>query len=139
MNILNSAEFAKEIMKFAGPTKTFQPQTYYDAHSDSLEFVLRPDDFYAERVDQLVTVYYSRETGEIIGSFLKGVGSLLKKNPGLKILIQENGRVRLAHILVARIAMERSELNGPVTVVYNRLIQQSEANAVEFELCSAAN
>ncbi len=45
----------------------------------SIEFLVSADLFYAQRVDDLVTIYYSQETGEIIGSLIKGVSAFCKE------------------------------------------------------------
>ena len=50
-----------------------------------------------------MTVYYSQETGQVIGSFIKGVSkfchAFLKKMPGFQIEIQDR-RVKLRHIFL---------------------------------------
>ena len=55
------------------PAQQFRPTATYDPDGDCIEFLAKPDPFYAERVDDLVTVYYSQETNEVIGSLIKGV------------------------------------------------------------------
>src|ERR1700724_3079541 len=98
MTVASNAEFAKRMMLLARPAEQFRPTATYDADGDCIEFLSKPDPFYAERVDDLVTVYYSQETGEVIGSLLKGVSKfcseVLQKLPGLRIEIQD-GRVKL--------------------------------------------
>jgi len=78
----------------------------YDPDGDCIEFLAKPDPFYAERVDALVTVYCSQESNEVVGSLIKGVSrfchKLLDKMPGFKIEIQD-GRVSLVHIFRARL------------------------------------
>ena len=44
---------------------SFTPSAYYNKVGDCVEFIASPDRFYAERIDDLVTVYYSYETREI--------------------------------------------------------------------------
>jgi hypothetical protein len=44
----------------------------YDPDGACIEFLAKPEPFYAERIDDLVTVYYSQDTHEVIGSLLKG-------------------------------------------------------------------
>jgi hypothetical protein len=76
MSALTNDEFAAKVIELAGAAEQFRPTAYYDPDGDCIEFLARPDNFYGERVDDLVTVYYSEETGEVIGSLLKGVTSL---------------------------------------------------------------
>ena len=42
----------------------------YDLDGDCIEFLARPDPFFAEQVDDSLTVYRSQETGEIIGCLI---------------------------------------------------------------------
>lgn len=60
----------------------------YDPDGDCLEIVFVPDGHVAKRLDPSLTVYYSRDTGEMVGALLKGVRKLLAKameiNPGLR-------------------------------------------------------
>lgn len=63
----------------ARPSEPFEPSATYDPDGDRIEFIARPDSFYAERVDDLVTVYYSHETNEIVGSLIKGVSQLSRQ------------------------------------------------------------
>ena len=71
MTVTSNADFAKRMMLLAKPAEQFKPTATYDRDGDCIEFLAKPDPFYAERVDDLVTVYYSQETGEVIGSLIK--------------------------------------------------------------------
>jgi hypothetical protein len=69
MTALTNEAFAARVLEVAGqPPPRFTPTAYYDPDGDCIEFLASPDNFYAERVDDLVTVYYSEETGAVIGS-----------------------------------------------------------------------
>jgi hypothetical protein len=134
MKPLSNSDFATKVLATANISKIFAPQGYYDPYTDCFEFIAKPDDFYAERIDKLVTVYYSRKNNELIGSLFKGIRALLKENPILMTLLQVNGRVKLAHVFIARVTMEPKNLEKGVIMVYNRLIKQAEANEVEVEV-----
>src|SRR3989442_15657927 len=101
MPTTTNEEFAKRMVLLARPAEQFRPTATYDPDGDCIEFLAKPDPFYAERLDDLVTVYYSQETGEVIGSLLTGVSAfckqMLQKMPGFQIEIN-NGRVRLVHL-----------------------------------------
>ena len=51
----------------------FEPRPYYSPDGDFLTFFFREDDHYAERVDDLLTVYHSMENHEPVGYKIKGV------------------------------------------------------------------
>jgi hypothetical protein len=137
-----NAEFAKRMMLLARPAEQFRPTAAYDPDGDCIEFLAKPHPFFAERVDDLVTVYYSQETGEVIGSLLKGVSAfckqMLEQMPGFQIEIS-NGRVRLVHLFRARLWSSAKDPQDLATLTYRKLINVAEeANAeVDAELCRA--
>src|SRR5436190_1694772 len=106
MTVTSNAEFAKRMLLLARPAEQFEPTATYDPDGDCIEFLAKPDPFYAERVDDLLTVYYSQETGEVMGSLLKGVSrfckQMLEKMPGFRIEVHD-GRIRLVHIFRAHL------------------------------------
>jgi len=126
-------------MLLAKPAEEFRPTTTYDADGDCIEFLAKPDPFYGERVDDLVTVYYSQETGEVVGSLLKGVSgfckSILERMPGFKIEIND-GRVKLEHIFLARLWFAERDPQELVTLTYRKLIEVAEKAEAKVELCS---
>jgi hypothetical protein len=77
---VSNADFAKRMMLLARPADQFVPAATYDPDGDCIEFLAKPDPFYAERVDDLVTVYYSQETGEVIGSLISGASAFCEKH-----------------------------------------------------------
>jgi len=85
-----------------------------------------------------VTVYYSQETNEVVGSLIKGVTGFCKKvsetMPGFKIEIRE-GRVRLVHIFRARLWGSERKPRDLATLTYEKLIQVAEDSEVETEMC----
>jgi hypothetical protein len=142
MTVTSNADFAKRMMLLARPAEQFEPTATYDPDGDCIEFLAKPDPFYGERVDDLVTVYYSQDTNEVIGSLIKGVSKfcadVLVKMPGFKIEIRD-GRVRLEHIFLARLWSAERDPRELATLTYKKLINVAEATDVEVEaeLCSA--
>jgi hypothetical protein len=132
MTAMSNADFAAHLLKLAQDAPAFQPSAAYDSDGDCIEFLIKPDPFYAERLDDLVTVYFSQETKEIIGSLIKGVHGLLKKHPGLNIDIQD-GRVRLVHLFRASY-WNKQDPQQMVSRTYRKLIEAAEESMVEAEL-----
>ena len=141
MNALTNDEFAAKVLELVSPVEKFSPTAYYDPDGDCIEFLVRPDNFYAERIDDLVTAYYSQETGEIIGSLLKGVAVLCKKLldqlPGFKIEI-EHGKVKLVHIFLAKLWTSEVDPDDLTTLTYQKLIAVARETGVEVDLKRAA-
>jgi len=135
MTAMSNSDFAAHLLKLAQGAPAFQPSATYDRDGDCIEFLATPDAFYAERVDDLVTVYYSQETKEIIGSLIKGVHEFLRKHPGLKIDIQD-GRVRLVHLFRASF-WNKQDPQQIESRTYRKLIQVTEESQIEAELACA--
>ncbi|HEV8058299.1 MAG TPA: hypothetical protein VGP68_00370 [Gemmataceae bacterium] len=140
MTVTSNADFAKLMMLLARPAEQFRPTATYDPDGDCIEFLAKPEPFYGERVDDLVTVYYSQETNEVIGSLIKGVAHFCsefsRKNPGFSIIVKD-GPVRLEHLFLARMW---SFTHGPMeirTLTYQKLIEVAGKTVVEGELCFA--
>ena len=73
MATMSSSDFAERMMLLASSATEFRPTATYDPDGDCIEFLAKPDPFYAERVDDLVTVYRSQETHEVVGSLTQGI------------------------------------------------------------------
>jgi hypothetical protein len=140
MKPVSNAEFAQEVMRLAGSQEAFEPTTSYDPDGDCIEFLASAEPFYAERVDDLVTVYYGQESKEIVGSLIKGVARfcrrLLEQLPGFAITIQD-GRVSLEHIFLARLWSSPPSTSELVRITYRKLAQVAEQARAEAELSEA--
>jgi hypothetical protein len=139
MTVTSNDDFAKRMMLLARPAEQFEPTATYDPDGDCIEFLAKPDPFYAERVDDLVTVYYSQETNEVTGSLIKGVSrfcnDFLKKMPGFKI---HDGRVKLVHLFLARLWSSERDPQELATLTYQKLIDVAEDTEVEGDLLCLA-
>ena len=119
MSTLPNQSFAEKVMGIAGSADTSEAGVYYDRDGDCIEFLARHEPFRAERVDDLVTVYYSEETGDVIGSLVKGVSRFLQRHPNLAILVKA-GRVRLSHLFIAGLACEHQDRDRLQVVTYEK-------------------
>jgi len=140
MRTMSNDEFADAVMRIADGIEPSWPQVTYIPEGDCLEFVTAPDDYRAERIDGLVTVFYSRETGEIVGSLIKGVkgfcARLTKRLPGFMIEIHA-GPVKLSHLFLARLWMEDLKIEDMTVRTYRRLVEVAEQANAKAELCTA--
>ena len=134
---MTTDEFTDAVLAMEGVNDDFEPHAYYDADGDCVEFMARPDDFYAERIDDLVTVYYSRETNEIVGSFIKGISQFCDRMkarlPGFVIQI-ETKPIRIEHLFLARMWADGDEIQ---VMKYQQLVKVAEESGVETEICPA--
>jgi hypothetical protein len=139
MSVTTNSEFARRMTLLAQPAEEFKPTATYDRDGDCIEFLAKPDSFYAERIDDLVTVYYSQDTDEVIGSLIKGVSKFCQelegKLPGFKIEIHD-GPVRLQHIFLARMWSAKLDPQDVATLTYRKLVEVARDAVVEGELCT---
>ena len=138
MTVLSDSEFAEQMMTLARPAEEFEPSATYDPDGDCIEFLAKPDSFYGERVDDLVTVYYSQETGEVVGSLIQGISgfcrAISETMPGFQIEIRD-GRIRLVHVFRARLWGSKRSPEDLATLTYEKLIAVAEGTDVEAEMC----
>ena len=138
MTSLPPTDFSTKFLEIAGEPVPFQPHAVPDKHGDCVEFIAKPDPFYGERIDELVTVYRSQANDEIVGALVKGVSKFCKKMltqyPGFGIEI-EDGKVKLACLFRAQAWTNPKPNDKVYTLVYRNLIKAAEAAEVETELC----
>ena len=134
MTVTSNSEFARRMTLLAHPAEQFNPIATYDPDGDCIEFLAKPDAFYAERIDDLVTVYYSQETDEVVGSLIKGVSKFcretLSQMPGFRIEIQD-GPISLQHIFLARMWSAHISPEDLATLTYRKLVEVSKGAFVE--------
>lgn len=129
-----------EMFKGCGEKIPEIPLVTYIPEGDCIEFVFAEDNYYAERIDGLVTVYYSEKTGEIVGSLIKGVTPFIKnlsvKLPNFKITVKD-GTTKLEHIFLASL-WSKSEMpqtdNIRIVRAYEKLIAEAEYHQAEASL-----
>lgn len=121
-----------------GDRNAFRAEARYDPDGDCIEFISRPEDFYAERIDSLVTVYYGRESGEVVGSLIKGVSKLKEKlrkeAPGFFIFI-DDGKVQLRHLFMAHVLTTKVDPQSVPGIVYRKIIEaveETEPDAIQM-------
>jgi hypothetical protein len=90
----NLTDFMKGLEKTEPPTFTV-PQVYYGAKEDSLTFYFRPDESYAHRLNNRVTLFLAFEGHELVGCQIKGLRRQLESDGPYGIAIKRNGKVEL--------------------------------------------
>lgn len=78
----------------------FQPRAHYVAEGDTLIFYFKDDECYAERVDELLTVYRSRRANEMVGCQIKSVRSIMRQLGNFGVHVKD-GDVDLRVIFLA--------------------------------------
>ncbi len=80
-----------------------KPRCFRDG--DFLTYYFRDADYYAERVDEVLTVYLDPENHDLVGFKLKGVVHLLKTLGDFSLEVRDgDGKLMLGMLFLARIA-----------------------------------
>lgn len=89
-------KMAADLMKYLEKTrpKGFAPRPYYGAEEDCLTFYFDNAESFARRVDDLLTLYLSVKTNELVGCQVKGVRKNLKRLGDFGISVKHT-KVRL--------------------------------------------
>lgn len=89
----------------------FTPRPLYSREGDTLTYFFRNDEAYSERVDDLLTIYKSIESQELVGCKIKGVRRLIKRLENFGFAIRPERENISLNLLFLSAATER-----PVTV-----------------------
>lgn len=129
--------FEQDVLARVTTPEGTYPITTYDSDGDCIEFIASNEPFYAERVDSLVTVYYGRDSGEIVGSLIKGVQKFLRdvvqRSPGFRIEVRD-GRIKLEHIFTARLWSESVGPRDMPAIIYKKLRKVAKQTGAEVDV-----
>jgi len=136
---MTNEEFQKLVVSKVPVGHAFRPMSIYDPDDDTIEFLTSNESYRVERVDSLVTVYYGRETKEIIGSLIKGVSKSLPKiaGEGTDLWLEiRSGRIRLVHFFQAirKHCSKKKTAKPTILIVYEKLEQLAEVNSLETDI-----
>jgi hypothetical protein len=85
----------------------FKPEPMYSAQGDFLTFFFKDDDAYERRVDELLTIYLSESTDELVGCKIKGVREILKTLGDFGVMIR-NKKLMLSMLFLAGMAVSKT-------------------------------
>lgn len=130
---MSADRMIKRLMAEAESNAPFVPSAIYDPEGDCLEFFISDEPFWARRLDKWVTVYYGRDSNDIVGSLIKNTRELLSAFPGVDIYV-EGGRVQLSHMLRAPAYSAGDQV---MKQAYKAVIQKVEDLHLEAEFSLA--
>jgi hypothetical protein len=110
----------------AHPSKGFLPIPFYSESGDFVSYYARGERCYERRIDDLLTIYLSMRTDELVGCKIKGVKHLLQ-TAGDSFVSVDSGKVKLAFFF----ALGEKVARDPEQ---KRLYQELAAMAKDAEL-----
>jgi len=102
------------------PYKGFKATPRYSEEGDCLTFYFKNVPSYADRVDELLTVYLALNTGELVGCQVKSIGRIMTRLRSLRIRLKDKD-VELRLLFLACRAL--AEEPGPLKT-YERLLEE---------------
>lgn len=127
-------DFATSLLAGAAEHPPEEPLAFYNDEGDCIEFLFSSESYYGERVDDLLTVYQGRDSGQIIGALIKGVKRFVRHftqtAPGFLIEIQDH-KVRLGCLVTAGMWRVGDEL---IVKKYKLIRDKAEEMGVEVEM-----
>lgn len=78
----------------------FESRPIYSRDGDFITLFLKDEDYYAERVDELLTAFHSTKTDELVGCTIKGVQLLLETLGKFGVSV-DDGEVQMNFLFVA--------------------------------------
>jgi hypothetical protein len=137
---MTDSAFAEYVLRQVPPAAPSYPQVNYDPDGDCIEFLLSQESYHGRRIDCLTTVYFGQESGDIVGSLIKGVrnfiADVLRHTPGFRVDILD-GRIRLQHIFTAKLWSEKDVIAAEEVHIYRFLRDKAEEMKVEVEFSRA--
>jgi hypothetical protein len=127
------AEFCDQYAPKTGPT--FRAEAWYNRYGDSIHFHWCDDEFYADRIDDKLTVYRAIKSNEAVGCEMKGITALCKKLGDFGISLKEQDGTPLAMFLIASQATAMDVAKEPEArqEIYRYLLEQVGKRKVEIE------
>ncbi len=132
--IANDSDFSKRTQDALDNPGDFEPVVFHNQDGDCLEFVASPDSYRAERIDDRVTVFYSHDSGKMIGAQIKRFKELkreiLDRFPGFALELHD-GRVELHMLFRASIWSSGAKIPK---LVYRNLIEVAKSTDATTEI-----
>jgi hypothetical protein len=113
--------------------RNFRPHPQYSRDGDFLTFFFRDDDAIAKRVDELLTVYVSAETDELVGAKIKGVQRILSTLGDFGVTIKD-AKLTLGMLFLAGMAVSREPGHKNEYIRVGEFVKSVPIDAEELEL-----
>jgi len=122
---MNKEELAKLVLSKVPRTPPAYPRMRHSKDGDCVEIYTSPDDAYAERIDEFVTVYLTHENDAVVGACIKQVNrlvkSILKVIPAFSVEVKD-GDLHLGVLFTGKILSEATKPpSESQRIVYERL------------------
>jgi hypothetical protein len=137
MPVLSDIDFEQAVFNIAdNPVKSFSPFVFYNKAGDCIEFYVSQNDYYAERIDDYLTLFLDMNTDEIVGFMIKNIKQILNKIDTSKLawsFIVNDDEVQLG-VLFTAIFLSGTKTNDIDEVLvreYKKVVKVAENHALD--------
>lgn len=128
------AENLMDYLKGKEP-KGFESRPVYSRDGDTLSYYFRNDEAYSERVDDLLTVYKSIATDELVGCKVKGITRLLDRLKSFGLVVEPEGEDVRLNLLFFSAAFERPATVHRYYEELGRFTKDVSVDSEELQAC----
>ena len=93
----------------SSPQKGFKSLPFYSKDGDFLTYYVDGSDHYEERIDNVLTVYRSFDSDELVGFKIKGVRILLRKANESRFDVYEADKLKVQLLISAGVLFDGSD------------------------------
>jgi hypothetical protein len=137
MMVLSDTDFVQEVFNIANnPVKPFRPFVFYNKAGDCIEFYVSQNDYYAERIDDYLTLFLDMETDEIVGFMVKNIKQILNKIDTSKVawsFIVNGDEVQLGVLFTAIFlnGKKTTDIDDVLVREYRKVVKVAESHALD--------
>jgi hypothetical protein len=135
--MLSDTDFAQEIFNIANNlAQPFHPFVFYNKAGDCIEFYVSQNDYYAERIDDYLTLFLDMDTDEIVGFMVKNIKQILNKIDTSKLawsFIVNDDEVQLGVLFTAIFLSDKKTSDRDEVLVreYKKVVKVAENHALD--------
>ena len=102
----------------------FTPHSFYSKEGDFLTYYFCDEDFYADRIDDILTIYRTMDQADFVGFKLKGIRHLLDTLGDFTLQVRDgDGALKLGMLFLAGMSLIE---HPPVLEYYQRLANETK-------------
>ena len=137
MTILSEQEFTAKVLEIAGkPVERFKPFAFHNTDGDCIEFFVSPDDYFAERIDDYLTLYLDMDTEQIVGFVVKNVKRIMDRLSASKTataFVIDDGKVCLRSLFNSMFLLDKNGGQDRELIVreYVKAVKAAESSRLD--------
>ena len=135
MTVITDKEYVDAVFEIAAqaqPQGRFSPFVAPNEDGDCVEFFVSPNDYYAKRIDDYLTLYLDEETNDVVGFVIKNISRILNRVATQQAdyaFVIRDGEVRLEALFTAMFLGD--ERRGTYVQEYYRVVDIAQQHQLD--------